>query len=73
MLALGISLFPGFVRLMCGQALTVKESDYILAEHSVGSSDMRVMIRHVFPNCLPPLIVMINHDDGHYHSGRSWT
>ncbi|MCR4393323.1 MAG: ABC transporter permease [Dehalococcoidales bacterium] len=59
MIALGISLIPGYVRLMCGQVLAVKTSDYILAEKSIGASDLRIMLKHVFPNCIPPLIVMV--------------
>jgi ABC-type dipeptide/oligopeptide/nickel transport system permease subunit len=59
MIALGIALVPGYARLMCGQALSVKENDYVLAEHSLGANNLRIMFRHVFPNCLPPLIVMI--------------
>jgi peptide/nickel transport system permease protein len=59
MIALGIALVPGYARLMCGQVLTVKENDYILAEHSIGASNLRIMLKHIFPNCLPPLIVMI--------------
>ena len=59
MVALGIALVPGYARMMCGQALSVKENDYILAERSIGASDRRIMFRHIFPNCLPPLIVMI--------------
>jgi peptide/nickel transport system permease protein len=59
MIALGIALVPGYARLMCGQALSVKENDYVLAEESMGASSLRIMLRHVFPNCLPPLIVMI--------------
>jgi ABC-type dipeptide/oligopeptide/nickel transport system permease subunit len=59
MIALGIALVPGYARLMCGQALSIKENDYVMAEHSMGASSFRIMLRHVFPNCLPPLIVMI--------------
>jgi peptide/nickel transport system permease protein len=59
MIALGISLIPGYARLMCGQVMTTKENDYVLAERSLGASDLRIMLRHVFPNCMPPLIVMI--------------
>ena len=59
MIALGIALVPGYARLMCGQVLSVKENDYVLAEHSIGASNLRIMIKHIFPNCLPPLIVMI--------------
>ncbi len=59
MTALGISLIPGYARVMCGQTLSVKENDYVMAQHSLGSSNLRVMLRHIFPNTLPPFIVMI--------------
>jgi peptide/nickel transport system permease protein len=59
MLALGVALLPGYARIMCGQVLSIKENDYILAEHAFGARNLRIMLRHVFPNCLPPLIVLI--------------
>jgi peptide/nickel transport system permease protein len=59
MIALGISLMPGYARLMCGQVLAIKGNEYILAERSLGSSDIRIMWHHVLPNCLPPIIIMI--------------
>jgi len=59
MIALGISMMSGYIRLMCGQVLTVKENDYVLAEHSIGAHNWRIMLRHILPNCFPPLIVMI--------------
>jgi peptide/nickel transport system permease protein len=59
MIALGISLMPGYARLICGQVLSVKENDYIMAEHGIGASNIRIMIRHILPNCLPSLIVMV--------------
>ena len=59
MIAIGISLIPGYARLMCGLVLSIKESDYILAEHSLGSGSFRIMARHILPNTLPPLIVLI--------------
>jgi peptide/nickel transport system permease protein len=58
-IALTIGMIPGYARLMCGQVLTVKQNDYILAERSLGAGDLRIMIRHLFPNCFPPLIVMM--------------
>lgn len=59
MIALGIALVPGYARMMCGQTLSVKENDFIMAERSLGSSHLRIMLKHIFPNCLSPLIVMI--------------
>lgn len=58
-IALGISLVPTYARLMCGQALSIKENDYVLAGRSLGSGNLRLMLSHVFPNCIPPLIVMM--------------
>jgi ABC-type dipeptide/oligopeptide/nickel transport system permease subunit len=59
MLALGIALIPGYARLMCAQVLSVKENDYIAAEHSLGAGNLRIMLRHIFPNCMPALIVLV--------------
>jgi ABC-type dipeptide/oligopeptide/nickel transport system permease subunit len=58
-IALGIGLLPGNARLMCAQVLVVKQSDYILASHAMGSGHLRIMLRHIIPNCLPPLIVLV--------------
>jgi peptide/nickel transport system permease protein len=59
MIAIGVALMPTYCRLMRGQVLSVKESDYILAVRVVGASNTRIMLRHVVPNCLPPLIVLV--------------
>jgi ABC-type dipeptide/oligopeptide/nickel transport system permease subunit len=59
MIALGISLMPGYARIMCGQVLSVRENDYVMAEKSIGATDGRVMIRHIIPNSLPPIMVMV--------------
>jgi len=58
-IALGISLVPVYARLMCGQTLAAKQNDYVMAARSIGASDLRIMLRHIFPNCIPPLIVMM--------------
>jgi ABC-type dipeptide/oligopeptide/nickel transport system permease subunit len=58
-IALGVGLMSGYARLMCGQVLSVKVNDYIIAEKSLGASNIRIMVQHIFPNCLPPLIVMM--------------
>ena len=58
-LALGITLTSIYARLMCAQVLTIKENDYIMAERSMGATNLRIMMHHLMPNSLPPLIVMI--------------
>jgi peptide/nickel transport system permease protein len=57
-IALGVAMMPGYARLMCGQTLQVRENDYIVAEKSIGASNLRLMTRHIFPNSLSPLIVL---------------
>ena len=56
-LALIIILIPGAARIVRSQALAVKEMDYILAGRAVGSSNRRLIFRHIVPNCMAPYIV----------------
>jgi ABC-type dipeptide/oligopeptide/nickel transport system permease subunit len=57
-LAIGVALTPNFVRLSRSLALTIREQDYILAARAMGSGQLRVMARHVFPNALYALVVV---------------
>ena len=58
-IALGIALTAIYARLMCGQVLTVKENDYVMAARIVGDSNLRIMLQHLVPNAFPPLIVLV--------------
>lgn len=58
-IALGIAMIPAYARLMCGQAETVKQNDFVMAERSLGASEWYIMLRHIAPNSFPPLIVMM--------------
>lgn len=57
--ALSIGMIPVSARLMCGEALRVKESDYVLAARSLGAGNLRTMLRHVYPNCFASLLVLM--------------
>jgi peptide/nickel transport system permease protein len=59
MIAVGVSMVPSYCRLMRSQVLTVKQTDYILASHSIGGSDWRIILRHVLPNSFSPLMVLM--------------
>ena len=59
MIAISFALMPGYIRLICGQVLSVKENEYVMAAHSVGVSKIAIMFRHILPNCLSPLIVQM--------------
>ena len=58
-LALGFSMMSIYTRLICGQVLSVKENDYVMATKSVGAGNLRMLLYHILPNCLPPLIVLV--------------
>jgi len=57
MLAVGISYSPIFARLLRGSLLALRESDYVIAARSMGASPVRILVRHMMPNALTPLIV----------------
>lgn len=57
MIAVGIVSIPIYVRLARGSVLAVKEQSYITAARSLGMSDARIIVRHIMPNCLSPIIV----------------
>jgi ABC-type dipeptide/oligopeptide/nickel transport system permease subunit len=58
-IALSVGMMSGQCRMMCGQAMTIQQNDYILATRSMGASALRVMLRHILPNAFPPILVMI--------------
>ncbi|NLM46354.1 MAG: ABC transporter permease [Firmicutes bacterium] len=58
-IALTVANVPGYTRLMCGMTLSVKENDYIMAQRSIGSSSFRILAKHIFPNTLQPMVVML--------------
>ena len=57
MVAIGVAATPIFIRLTRAQVLAVKVEDYIEAARAVGNSHLRIALRHVLPNVLPPIIV----------------
>jgi peptide/nickel transport system permease protein len=57
LLAISVSYWAGFARLVRGQALTVRERQFVEASRALGARNSRLMFRHVLPNCLAPLIV----------------
>ena len=63
-LILGISSMAGYVRMMRGQVLTIKESDYIMAAKLQGNKNFQVMFKHILPNSISPIIVMMTQQVG---------
>jgi len=56
-LALVITGWAGYARLARAQVLKVRESEYILAARSLGASPLRIVLRHLLPNILQPVLI----------------
>ncbi len=55
--ALAIVSWVGVARLIRGSALSLKEKEFIEAARCIGASNVRIMVRHILPNCLSPIVV----------------
>lgn len=60
MLAVGIAGIPNFARLMYAQTLSVKQSAFIEGEHAIGLPRRDILIRHILPNCITPILVRLS-------------
>lgn len=58
-IALSVATLPGYARVMHGLTLSARENDYVLAEQAMGSDNRRIMLNHILPNTLPPMIVLV--------------
>ena len=56
---LGISNIAVYIRMMRGQVLSIKQQDYIMAAKLQGNSSMGIMMKHILPNCISPIIVQM--------------
>jgi peptide/nickel transport system permease protein len=56
-LALVVTGWAGYARLARAQVLKVKEMEFVLAARSLGASHLRIMVRHLLPNILQPILI----------------
>jgi peptide/nickel transport system permease protein len=56
-LALSLGGWVGYARLVRAQALAVREREFIEAAHALGASDLRIILTHILPNIVQPVIV----------------
>lgn len=56
-LALSIGGWVGYARLVRAQVLAVREREYVEAARALGASDLRIVVRHILPNIIQPVIV----------------
>ena len=58
MIAVGVASIPGYCRTMRGCVLSAKENEYVLAARAIGCSEWKIMLGHILPNVVAPLIVI---------------
>jgi peptide/nickel transport system permease protein len=56
-LALSMGGWVGYARLVRGQVLAAREREYVEAARALGASDLRIIVRHILPNIIQPVIV----------------
>lgn len=57
-LIIGLVSWPGMVRVIRAEVLSIKEREFVLAARALGASDLRIVFRHILPNILPTVIVL---------------
>jgi len=64
MIAMVLVGWPGYSRVIRGEVLRVKNEDYIEAAKAAGCSDLRIILKHVLPNAIYPVVIMSSLDTG---------
>jgi peptide/nickel transport system permease protein len=57
-LALSLTIWVVYCRVVRAEVLSIRERDYVLAARAMGASDRRIILRHVLPNVLAPILVI---------------
>ncbi|MFR7871087.1 MAG: ABC transporter permease, partial [Fenollaria timonensis] len=57
MIAVGIASVPAYARIVRSSVLTIKDNEFVEAAKANGSSDFRIIFKHIIPNCMAPIIV----------------
>ena len=64
LIAVAVVSWPAYARLVRGQVLILREREFVRAALAIGASDQRVILRHLLPNTLAPLLVQTSFDMG---------
>ena len=58
-IALGLGIVPGYARIMRASVMTVRETEYIESAKSINCSTFRIILKHIIPNAIGPMIVQL--------------
>ncbi|MCC6147353.1 MAG: ABC transporter permease, partial [Anaerolineaceae bacterium] len=65
-LVLGLTGWVAYARLVRGQTLALREQEYVQAARVIGTSDPRIILKHIFPNLVAPIIIFSSLEIGLY-------
>lgn len=57
MIAIGLASMPTFARIVRASVLSVKDQEFVEAARAIGAKNHHIILRHIIPNCLSPIIV----------------
>ena len=57
-IAVGLTMWVEVARIVRGQVMSVKELQYVTAARALGFTDFRIIVKHILPNILAPVIVI---------------
>ena len=63
-IAIVVSWWPWYTRLVRGQAISIKERKFVQAAETIGTSKAKIIFSHIVPNCISPVIVQASMDIG---------
>lgn len=63
-IAIVIAWWPWYTRLVRGQAISIKEKQFSKAAETIGTSQLKIIFRHIVPNCISPVIIQASMDMG---------
>jgi peptide/nickel transport system permease protein len=57
MITVGIGTIPAYARIVRASVLTIRGQEFVEAARAIGARDLRIILKHILPNCLAPIIV----------------
>ena len=63
-IAIAVSWWPWYTRIVRGQAISLRERQFVKAAQAIGTPHYKIVFRHIIPNCVAPVIVQASMDVG---------
>ena len=60
MIAISISSIPGYARIVRSSVMTVRDNEFVEAARSIGANNWQIILTHIIPNCMAPIIVQVS-------------